>query len=111
LIYNCRISYMSMPTRTPLEAVEAVLQIAFGGVAARMAEHFGVSDQTVSFWRKGERDGRPVRFPAEHCPAAERLTDRRVRCEELRPDIDWAYLRLAANEEPWDGVDRRHAAR
>lgn len=85
---------MQPPARTPLEALEAVLQIAFGGVAARMAEAYSVSDQTVSWWRKGERDGRVVRFPAEHCPDAERRTERAVRCEELRPDVDWGYLRL-----------------
>lgn len=96
-------------TRTPLEALEAVLALAFGGIAARMAQEFGVSDQTVSWWRRGERDGRPVKFPAELCPAAERLTDRQVRCEELRPDVDWAYLR-AASGEAWDGVERRHTA-
>lgn len=81
-------------TRTPTDAVEAVINLAFGGVAARMAAHFEVSDQTVSFWRQGVRDGRVVRFPAEHCPACERLTGGVVRCEELRPDVDWAYLRL-----------------
>ena len=81
-------------TRTPLEALEAVLALAFGGVAARMAAHFGVSDQTVSWWRKGERDGRPVLFPAELCPACERLTNRQVRCEELRPDVAWDILRI-----------------
>jgi DNA-binding transcriptional regulator YdaS (Cro superfamily) len=99
---------MHQPARTPLEALEAVIAQAFGGVAHNMAEHFGVSDQTVSFWRKGERDGRAVKFPSEHCPACERLTNRAVRCEELRPDVDWGYLRLhAANGEPWDGVTER----
>lgn len=88
--------------RTPLEALEAVIAIAFGGVAARMAKHFGVSDQTVSFWRKGERDGKPVVFPMENCPACERLTAGAVRCEELRPDLaeDWAFLRMQAGEQP-----------
>lgn len=88
------------PVRTPLEALEAVITLAFGGVAARMAEHFGVSDQTVTWWRKGVRDGRPVVFPAEHCPACERLTSRAVTCEELRPDVDWAFLRLQAGAAP-----------
>lgn len=31
--------------------------------------------------------------PAEYCPAIERATDGRVRCEDLRPDVDWAVLR------------------
>lgn len=100
---------MSTPARTPLEALEAVVQTAFGGVASRMAEHFNVSDQTVSWWRKGERNGRPVTFPAEHCPECERLTDGKVRCEELRPDVAWDVLRMQCGQEPWDGVERRRA--
>lgn len=31
--------------------------------------------------------------PAEYCPAIERATDGLVRCEDLRPDVDWAVLR------------------
>jgi transcriptional repressor of cell division inhibition gene dicB len=93
------------PTRTPLEALEAVIKLAFGGVASRMAVHFDVSDQTVSWWRKGERDGRPQPFPAEHCPDAEQLTGGAVRCEELRPDVNWSVVR--AQPEPWDGTERR----
>jgi DNA-binding transcriptional regulator YdaS (Cro superfamily) len=83
--------------RTPIEAVDAVIALAFGGVATRLAKHFDVSDQTVVWWRRGERDG-PVPFPAEHCPACERLTSGRVRCEELRPDVAWDVLRLQAGE-------------
>lgn len=83
-------------TRTPTEAVEAVISIAFGGVVARAAEAFGVSDMTVHWWRKGERDGKPVKFPAELCPRAEQLTSGKVRCEELRPDVPWSVLRQQA---------------
>jgi hypothetical protein len=60
-----RMAAMKKPTRTPSEALAAVVTIAFGGVAARMAAHFDVSNQTVSFWRAGKRDERPVLFPAE----------------------------------------------
>lgn len=28
----------------------------------------------------------------ELCIAIERASDSRVRCEDLRPDVDWAYL-------------------
>lgn len=31
--------------------------------------------------------------PAEYCPAIERATGGVVRCEALRPDIEWAVLR------------------
>ena len=44
------------------------------------------SPQVISNWR-----ARGV--PAEHCPAIERATHGAVRCEDLRPDVDWAYLR------------------
>lgn len=37
--------------------------------------------------------------PAEYCPAIERATDGAVRCEELRDDIDWAYLRATCKEQ------------
>lgn len=33
------------------------------------------------------------RIPAEYCPSIERLVNRAVTCEQLRPDVDWAYLR------------------
>lgn len=31
--------------------------------------------------------------PAEYCPAIERATKGVVRCEDLRPDVDWSVLR------------------
>lgn len=102
---------MQQPARTPLEALHAVLRIAFGGVAARMAEACGVSDQTVSWWLKGERDSKPVKLPPEYCPMFERRTREAgepVLCEELCPTVDWAYLRLQATG--WDGNERRASA-
>lgn len=37
--------------------------------------------------------------PAEYCPAIERATRGTVRCEDLRPDIDWAVLRCTCRDE------------
>jgi DNA-binding transcriptional regulator YdaS (Cro superfamily) len=42
--------------------------------------------QALQQWRR-------ARVPAEYCPRIERATHGAVRCEELRPDVDWAYLR------------------
>jgi len=43
--------------------------------------------QTVQQWvARGQ-------IPPEYCPTIERLLDGAVRCEDLRPEIDWAYLR------------------
>jgi DNA-binding transcriptional regulator YdaS (Cro superfamily) len=58
------------------------------GTQSKLAAKLGVSRAAVGQWRL---PGRQV--PAEHCPTIEHLTEGRVRCEELRPDVDWAYLR------------------
>lgn len=57
-------------------------------VAASFAREIGVAPAFVSQWVTGLR-----RVPAEHCPAIERATGGQVLCEDLRPDIDWTYLR------------------
>lgn len=54
----------------------------FGGLSA-MARHFNLTPWAVSKWK--------TRVPAERCPELEKLTG--IRCERLRPDIDWAVLR------------------
>ena len=68
------------------EAIQKACEIA-GGQSA-MARLLGVKPPSVNEWIKG---GRPV--PAERCPAIEKATQGAVRCEDLRPDVDWAYLR------------------
>lgn len=54
------------------------------GVAA-VARRFGVTPWAVSKWR--------TRMPAERCIEIEKALQGAIRCEELRPDIDWGYLR------------------
>lgn len=60
------------------------------GTQALLAAALGVSKSAVGQWKE---EGR--RVPAEHCPVIERLTAGAVRCEELRPDIEWHVLREA----------------
>jgi DNA-binding transcriptional regulator YdaS (Cro superfamily) len=50
------------------------------------ANMLGESAQAVNNWRR-----RGV--PAERCPSIERATGGKVRCEDLRPDVDWSVLR------------------
>ncbi|MBP4051984.1 helix-turn-helix domain-containing protein [Chromobacterium violaceum] len=50
-----------------------------------VARLLGLTPWAVSKWRKS--------VPAERCITLEKLTMGQVRCEQLRPDIDWAYLR------------------
>jgi DNA-binding transcriptional regulator YdaS (Cro superfamily) len=57
------------------------------GSQAALARAVGLAPQVVSNWqRRGN-------IPAEYCPAIEKATRGTVRCEDLRPDVDWAYLR------------------
>lgn len=53
---------------------------------AALARQLGRTKGAVFQWQK-------ERVPAEVCPSIERLTG--VRCEELRPDIEWHVLRGA----------------
>jgi len=63
-----------------------------GGQAA-LASALGVKQQHVWNWLSRGR------VPAEHCPAIERATAGKVRCEELRPDVAWEVLRLQTTDE------------
>jgi DNA-binding transcriptional regulator YdaS (Cro superfamily) len=61
------------------------------GTGQVLSRAVGVSQVIISQWKTGAR---PV--PAERCPTIERATNRQVTCEDLRPDVDWAYLRGTA---------------
>lgn len=50
-----------------------------------LALELGVPASLLSQWATGVR---PV--PALRCLAIERATNGKVRCEDLRPDIDWS---------------------
>ncbi len=58
------------------------------GSQRALAAALGVTKGAVWQWKEGDRQ-----VPAEHCPHIERLTGGQVRCEDLRPDVGWAYLR------------------
>lgn len=64
------------------------------GTSARLAKSLGVSPVLVSQWRTGQRQ-----VPASRCVDIERETGGRVRCEDLRPDVDWNYLRVTGDFE------------
>ena len=64
------------------------------GSAVELARAIKVAPSLISQWKTGFR---PI--PAERCPAIERATNGAVRCEDLRPDVDWAYLRNTPTQE------------
>lgn len=62
--------------------------VSHKGSSAALAAALGVSRPAVSQWLRNEC---PV--PMRRCIEIERETGGAVRCEELRPDIDWSFLR------------------
>lgn len=64
------------------------------GRQGKLATALGISSASITQWVSGER---PV--PADRCPSIERFTNREVLCEDLRPDVDWAYLRTSPVEQ------------
>lgn len=71
---------------TPEEALDKAASIV--GSLQALAKELGVTKGAASQWKEPDR-----RVPAEHCPAIERLTAGEVRCELLRPDVDWQTVR------------------
>ena len=74
-----------------MENIQTAITLAGG--AKQLAQMIGVPHQSVYFWASGYR-----RIPAEYCPAVERVTVGKVRCEALRPDVDWSVLRTPQPE-------------
>lgn len=72
-------------TKTVKEAIDAA-----GGTSA-IARLFDIAPASVSGWIERGR------VPSDRCIAIEQFSEGKARCEELCPDVDWAYLR---NTEP-----------
>lgn len=71
---------------TSEEALHLASVIA--GSMQALATELRVTKGAVGQWKLPGR-----RVPAEHCPSIERITSGAVRCEVLRPDVDWATVR------------------
>lgn len=72
----------------------SALQMAIDHVGGQteLARRLGVRQSLVSMWKvRGN-------VPAEYCPDIEKATDGFVRCEALRPDVDWAVLRRSRKD-------------
>lgn len=86
------------PEKAALQRAAAIL----GGQAA-LATVLGYDDRRhVWPWFNTNRQ-----FPAEHCPKVERATRAKgelVKCEDLRPDIDWKVFKERKPEE-WDDTE------
>lgn len=76
-----------------MNAIQRAIDVT--GSVSGLAAVIGASPPAIYSWRNGTRT-----FPAELCPSIEKATSGVVRCEDLRPDVDWAYLRGTANTIP-----------
>ena len=75
---------------TNLGIARAVDQL---GGRTRLADALGVTPQAVGRWLSGLD-----KVPAERAVQIEELTG--VRCEVMRPDVNWAVLRHVDNDAP-----------
>lgn len=66
-------------------AIKRACELA-GGQAA-LARGIGIRPPSINEWISS---GRPV--PHERCPDIERVTEGKVACEELRPDLTWVRI-------------------
>ena len=71
-----------------LRAVEIV------GNQQKLATYLTVTPGAINAVCKGRRG-----VPARWAPLIERATGGAVRCEQLRPDIDWAIVRQSGEEK------------
>lgn len=67
-----------------MQPIEKVFELVGG--QSGLAKHFGIRPWAVAKWRKSG-------VPAERCLEIERITEGKVTCEELRPDVNWGVLR------------------
>jgi len=83
---------MNPPSEHPVDKAARVI-----GSASALARLLGITKGAVSQYKDPDRQ-----VKAEHCPIIERETRARgevVRCEELRPDVDWAALRMSGTPD------------
>jgi DNA-binding transcriptional regulator YdaS (Cro superfamily) len=79
--------------------------IAPRGAGKQLAAVTGFPQSSISSWACGTR---PV--PAHVCPEIEKATSGLVRCEDLRPDVDWGFLRNTPAVNPENSPNLEEAA-
>lgn len=72
-----------------MSAINKAIEVVGG--QAELARVLDLHPSMVSQWATGRR-----RVAAEHCPDIEKAAQGQVTCEQLRPDVNWGYLRSAA---------------
>ena len=81
-----------------LEPLKHAIALIGGQTATAKAIGRGLKQANIWNWLHSPNpDQMP---PAEYCPAIERATGGAVRCEYLRPDVEWSVLRQAEPHPP-----------
>ena len=83
---------------TDKQALKVAVEIV--GSQGELAKLVGVSKAAMS---QAVRDAKR-QIPAHWCPAIEKATARQVRCEQLRPDVDWNYVRMGKDRVARSGL-------
>lgn len=74
------------PPTAPIQALMRAVEMF--GTRVKLAAAIGTTKASINNWlNEGEL------IPLKRCPEIERVTKGAVRCEELRPDLDWGVLR------------------
>ena len=68
---------------------------ASGKSSSSFASRFGVTEAAISYWLSGRRAPN-----IQNCKLIEFATAGAVRCEDLRPELNWDYLRSAEKKVP-----------
>lgn len=75
------------------EPIVRAIDIMGGG--AKLATAIGMSHSYLGQIRSFRRP-----LPEKYCPLIERATGGQIRCEDLRPDVEWAVLRQKPKRAP-----------
>lgn len=73
---------------SPKDAFEKAIKIA--GSKAALARGLGITPWALSKWNFDK-------IPEERCLSIEEITQKEVKAEQLRPDINWAFVRSTKN--------------
>lgn len=73
---------------SPKDAFEKAIKIA--GSKAALARGLGITPWALSKWNFDK-------IPEERCLSIEEITQKEVKAEHLRPDINWSFVRSTKN--------------
>ena len=73
---------------TPKDAFEKAIKIA--GNKSALARGLGITPWALSKWNFNK-------IPEERCLPIEELTHSEVKAEQLRPDLNWTFIRSTKN--------------